>query len=151
MARIYLASSWRNKYHFDLWNKLVLKHQVYNFKGTLGPAGKTGPQPTAFSWAELDPHWEDWDTKTYRDALYFPRASQGYLGDLRGMEWADTCVLLLPCGRSAHLEAGYMKGRSKRLIIYIPERQEPDLMYLLADNIVLSEDELFAVLENGRS
>ena len=63
------------------------------------------------------------------------------------MEWADTCVLLLPSGRSAHLEAGYMKGRGKRLIIHIPEYDGPDLMYLLADNITVTIFELLEVLK----
>ena len=64
------------------------------------------------------------------------------------MEWADTCVMLLPCGRSAHLEAGYMKGRGKRLIIFYANnaREEPDLMYLLADHIAIGAADLRAVL-----
>lgn len=36
------------------------------------------------------------------------------------MKWADTCVLALPCGRSAHLEAGWMSGAGKKLIVYMP-------------------------------
>lgn len=66
------------------------------------------------------------------------------------MEWADTCVLLMPCGRSAHIEAGYMKGRGKRLIVYYPTTDrngfEPDLMYLLADHIAIGPDELSLAL-----
>lgn len=107
----------------------------------------------AFSWAEMDENWQDWGPEGYRTQLIrSQRAAAGYLGDLRGMEWADTCVLLLPCGRSAHIEAGYMKGRGKRLIIYIPYALtkdtgfEPDLMYLLADNIVMTKGELIDAL-----
>lgn len=147
MARIYLASSWRNTYHLDVLSLLERAgHKVYNFKSKTGPDHVSGPQPTAFSWEELDLDWKTWHPGSYRHFIKTSRASQGYLGDLKGMEWADTCVLLLPCGRSAHLEAGYMKGRSKRLIIYIPEAGEPDLMYLLADNIVITEYELLEVL-----
>jgi hypothetical protein len=68
------------------------------------------------------------------------------------MEWADTCVLLLPCGRSAHIEAGYMKGRAKRLIIAFPNEEretwfESELMYLLADNITVGIEELKEALK----
>ena len=37
------------------------------------------------------------------------------------------------CGRSAHTEAGWMKGAGKRVIVYIPEMQEAELMYKLFD------------------
>ena len=41
--------------------------------------------------------------------------------------------MVLPCGRSAHTEAGWMKGAGKRVIVYIPEMQEAELMYKLFD------------------
>ena len=58
------------------------------------------------------------------------------------MKWADAFVLLLPCNRSAHLEAGWAIGRGKPTVIYTPEPSEPELMYLLADAVVVSEGEL---------
>lgn len=153
MSRIYLASSWRNQFHRETLERLLSwGHEVYNFKSAAAmPAG--GPVATAFSWAEIDPEWQSWKPSRYRELLTtHPRAASGYLGDLRGMEWADTCVLLLPCGRSAHLEAGYLKGRGKRLIIYYigDQREEPDLMYLLADNIAIGEQELCDALYADR-
>jgi hypothetical protein len=55
------------------------------------------------------------------------------------MEWADTCVLLLPCGRSAHLEAGYFVGAGKELnIVLSNEKFEPELMYKMTNNIYVS-------------
>ena len=87
--------------------------------------------------------WENWTSDKYREQLLkHPDASFGFLADYRAMQWADTCVLLLPCGRSAHLEAGYFNGANKRLIIFIPEKIEPELMYLMATDIVLTEAEL---------
>lgn len=152
MARIYLASSWRNGFHGETLEALrSWGHQVYNFKAReASPAG--GPVATAFSWAEIDPAWQAWKPHAYRELLTtHPRAASGFLGDMRGMEWADTCVMLLPCGRSAHLEAGHMKGRGKRLVIYFPngDREEPDLMYLMADNIAIGTDDLRAALKEA--
>lgn len=41
--------------------------------------------------------------------------------------YTDTCVLVLPCGRSAHTEAGWFAGRGLKTIVYMPEKQEPEL------------------------
>lgn len=154
--RIYLASSWRNTFHSRFYEAIVgAGHTVYNFKHKCDSTicDQRIPQPTAFSWAELDPEWKSWTPRRYRELLnHHPRAAQGYVSDHRAMEWADTCVLLLPCGRSAHIEASYMKGRGKHLIICFPEENtpdfEPDLMYLGADCIVIGENELVGALAN---
>lgn len=68
------------------------------------------------------------------------------------MKAADICVLLLPCGRSAHLEAGWMKGAGKKVFafIYSGDRIEPELMYGLIDGIALSIQELAEMLKGGR-
>lgn len=62
------------------------------------------------------------------------------------MEWADTCVLVLPCGRSAHTEAGWFAGRGCKTIAYIPEMQEAELMYKLFSTVTGSLDELVKLL-----
>ena len=38
-----------------------------------------------------------------------------YVNDLCGMEWANTCVLLLPCWRSARLAAGCFAAAGTRI------------------------------------
>jgi hypothetical protein len=40
-------------------------------------------------------------------------------------------IIVLPCGRSAHTEAGWFAGKGRTTIAYIPEKQEPELMYKL--------------------
>lgn len=146
--RIYLASSWRNTLQSSYIRLLRdYGHEVYDFTGKEPmPAG--GPYPTAFAWDELDPKWNSWRPSDFRhNLLSSSRAAFGFLGDSRGMAWADTCLLLLPCGNSAHLEAGFMKGLGKRLIIHYHDNDggdgyKPDLMYLLADNITIGKEEL---------
>lgn len=59
-----------------------------------------------------------------------PAPQHGFSNDFEAMKWADEFCLLLPCGRSAHLEAGWAIGQGKRTSIYIPELVEPELMYL---------------------
>lgn len=145
MSRIYLASSWRNPHQADAVEMLRRAgHQVYDFK--YPPSGVPG-----FAWSDIDPQWQMWGAMDYRDLLTtHPIAARGYLNDFRGMEWADTCVLLLPCGRSAHLEAGWFAGRGKRLIIWTRDGEEPELMALMANAICINAEEVLCALDAGR-
>ncbi|WP_352422243.1 hypothetical protein [Proteiniphilum sp.] len=132
MAKIYVASSWKNKYQEDVVSFLTdHTHEVYDFKNP--PHGKGG-----FAWADIDENWEEWSVNEYIDALKHPIASHGFNSDFDGMKWADVCVLVLPSGRSAHSEAGWMKGADKRVYVYQPIKQEPELMYRLYDGISAS-------------
>jgi hypothetical protein len=67
------------------------------------------------------------------------------------MKWADAFVLLLPSGRSAHLEAGWAIGAGKPTCIVLHEEKfEPELMYLLAADIALDVDEACGWLDGLR-
>lgn len=61
----------------------------------------------------------------------------------------DVCVMVLPCGRSANTEAGWMKGAGKRVMVYSPEKQEPELIYkiydFVSDNIFRINDKIIGV------
>lgn len=142
MARIYVASSWRNEWQPEIVRLLrVHGNEVYDFRNP--PSGVSG-----FSWSELDPNWKSWTADQYIAALMeHPRAAQGYMNDLRAMEWADTFVLVLPCGRSAHLELGWAAGRGKRTFILTQDGEEPELMALMADNICSSIGEILGLLK----
>lgn len=130
--KIYVASSWRN----DIQPEVVYAlrsagHEVYDFKN---PHGNTG-----FSWSEIDENWEQWTQTEYLEALKHPLAERGFVNDWMAMEWADTCVLVMPSGRSAHIEAGYFVGAFKQLIILISD-DEPELMYKMANYVEQSID-----------
>jgi hypothetical protein len=149
--RVYVASSWRN----DLQPLIVLTlreagHQVYDFRNPT--VGYDNPNGLAhgFQWSSIDPHWESWAPDAYRDALTHPLSEQGFLSDWGAMQWADTGVLVLPSGRSAHLEAGYFSGAGKALYILMQERQEPELMYRMASGICLSVREMIERLSEDR-
>lgn len=139
--RIYVASSWRNIAQPAMVERLRAEgHEVYDFRN---PA----PGTMGFRWSELDVNWEHWAPRHFRDALNHPYAHEGYRLDKQGLDWADACVLLLPCGRSAHLEAGYMIGQGKPTFVLLSEELEPELMYKLAEElapapICLSLDEV---------
>ena len=78
----------------------------------------------------------------YLQALVHPIAQGAYELDFGAMKWANATVMVMPCGRSAHLEAGWSIGQGKPTCIYVPDHQEPlDLMHKMAD-IVFSLAEL---------
>ena len=77
-----------------------------------------------------------------------PIALQGFKYDKEGLDWCDTCILLLPCGKSAHLEAGYAIGQGKpTLVVLHTDRFEPELMYLLAGSPAYVVSDLSCMLE----
>ena len=143
MSRIYVASSWRNTFQPEVVVDLrAAGHKVYDFRNPFN--GVKG-----FAWKELDGGWQNWTAEQYRTILTtHPTAALGYMSDFRAMEWADTCVLVLPCGRSAHLEAGWFAGRGKRLIIFTKDGEEPELMALMANAICITVAEVIEELKS---
>ena len=130
MATVYVASSWRNPFYPEVVKRLRDEgHEVYDFRNP--PYGGNG-----FRWTDIDENALNWNFKQYKEALDHPFAERQFTADLKALKWADTCVLVLPCGRSAHTEAGWMAGTGKKVIVYLPEMQEPELMYKLFNRVV---------------
>jgi hypothetical protein len=140
--RIYVASSWRNLYQPTLVALLRGEgFDVYDFRN---PA----PGDDGFAWAEVDPAWQSWTPAQYREALQHPLAQVGFAQDKLALQMADVTVLVLPCGRSSHVELGYAKGLGQHTAVLMLEPCEAELMYLLCDHIALSLDELVAWLRD---
>lgn len=140
--QIYVASSWRNTHQPAVVEALRgAGHEVYDFRN---PPGGTG-----FQWSAIDPDWQQWTTEEYRDLLGGHRvAKAGFKSDFDAMQAADTCVLVLPSGRSAHLEAGWMAGKGRTVFVLQLTKEEPELMYLMTDGIAASLVELLDLLED---
>ena len=133
--KIYVASSWRNVRHPNVVDVLRISgHDVYDFKN---PA----PGNSGFSWSEIDPNWKQWTNEQYREALNHPIAKRGFNSDFNAMKWADTFVLVLPCGRSAHLELGWACGMGKQTLILL-DQMEPELMVKMVDQVCVTLEEL---------
>lgn len=139
--RVYVASSWRCDEQPPVVAAIrAAGHAVYDFRN---------PRPgnTGFAWSDVDPEWTAWKPGPFRDRLTHPIAVDGFMSDYRAMQWADTFVLVLPCGRSAHLEAGWAIGQGKPTAILLhEERFEPELMYLMADCIAVELPEVLGWL-----
>lgn len=140
--KIYVASSWRNDHQQYIVGVLRKEgHEVYDFKHpTEGNAG--------FHWSEIDPNWKQWNVAEYREGMKHEYAEFGFSRDFEAMQAADACVLVLPCGRSAHLEAGWMKGAGKKVFAFIPSscEFEPELMYKMLDHVTSDLGEIISLL-----
>lgn len=122
--KIYVASSWRNKYQADVVNVLRKDgYEVYDFMDSEG-----------FHWHEVDPDWQQWpnNIQKYLEGLKHPRAIQGFNRDMSNLQDCDACVYVMPCGVSASFEAGWARGAGKLVLVYIPKLREPDLMVKMA-------------------
>ena len=151
--RIYVASSWRNEARQQA-TVLALRdagHDVYDFRN---PA----PGDTGFGWRQCATPEQLKDPRAFRDeVLTHPVARAGFEKDMTALRDADATVLVLPCGRSAHLELGWATGAGQRTIVLLDDpMSEPELMYLACSDICLSIAEVVQALrpdeqeEDGR-
>lgn len=121
---VYVASSWRNDHQPNIIEAIrALGIECYDFKDSDG-----------FHWKEAGLEHKGCTFDEYIEALGTHVAARGFARDMAALVRATHVLLVLPSGRSAHLEAGYAIGADKRTLIYIPpgEFDEPELMYLMA-------------------
>lgn len=131
---VYVASSWRNAIQPTVVRRLrEAGLEVYDFRD---PANDKG----AFAWSDLGVERpDDWSPERCIAFLDHPRAVEGFEQDFGAMQKADLCVLVLPAGRSANLEAGWFVGRGKPLIV-LKDWGTPDLMYRMATRVVATPE-----------
>lgn len=131
--KIYIASSWKNSPWLIHLAKIFREdgHQVDLFC-------EPSPERTVFNWQALIHSLGGKDPKdtTSKEIIHVPRVIEAFEQDKKWLDWADVVIMVLPCGRSAHLEAGFGKGSGKELYIlgdFAPG--EFDLMYRFSDGI----------------
>jgi len=154
MTKLYVASSWRNTVYTTLLQNLRdTGHECYDFRNP-------GDGDDGFSWSKVDPEWKSWTLDQYNNGLLHPASQQGFKLDKSALDWCEQLVLVLPCGKSAHVEAGYASGCGKKVHVYIPQGMkedykgnpiwEPELMYLLFTTICGNLDGLNYALHKHR-
>ena len=123
--KIYAASSWKNKHQPRVVEALRTDgHEVYDFRTA-----------AAFSWCQIDKNWRDWSVADYMEHLWHPRSTEGFRSDFDRVKQCQGAVLILPCGLSAGIEAGYIHGSGKPVVVYVPEIREAELMVRIFDYI----------------
>lgn len=99
-----------------------------------------------------DEHWQHYETergRTYREALYSPLAGHAFNFDRENIEASDTGVLVLPAGKSGHLELGHFifTPNKRGYILLDGEPERWDLMYRFAHGIFYTFEELLKGLQ----
>lgn len=135
--KIYVASSWKNKYVdsiFELLDNMNISY--YNFKDS----------NNSFHWNDIDKDYKKWNQQQCFNALHNEKAIKAFENDFKGLKECTHCILILPCGKSSHLEAGFCIGQNKKVIVYVPEIIEPELMYKMFTIVVFNLDNLRFIL-----
>lgn len=133
--KIYLASSWK------------MKNVVLEMHGVLKDAGHevdafcdSSNGRISFNWSELldimKKEGSDISQLDAKEMMKHWRVKKAFQEDKKYIEWADVLIMLMPCGRSSHLEAGYAAGMGKKMYIVGGfENGEFDTMYGFADGM----------------
>lgn len=141
-VKIYLASSWRNEQQPVVLAALrAAGHDVYDFKNPK-------PGDNGFGWKQIQDTPPPWSAELTREILEHRIANHGFDLDYSAMQWAEACVMLQPCGRSAALELGWAAGAGKMTFVILADGQEPELMLKLAESICTSVDEVIEKLDD---
>ncbi len=125
--KIYLIGSLRNpEVRAVAWRLRDAGHEVFDDWHAAGP--------------QADDIWQAYEEergRSYKEALNAPFARNAFALDVRHIEEADAVIMLMPCGKSGHLELGFALGREKLGYILFPdgEPERWDLMYNFADGI----------------
>jgi len=124
----FIASRWRNKEQVLELSALIKEKgkTVYCFaegnKSEFVLKNDEGMQPDEFMQKfESIPDWQN-----------DPNVWEVFDVDMNALKAADCVLLLLPAGKSAHIEAGVAYGLGKKLVV-IGEQKESESLYLIFD------------------
>lgn len=140
MGVIYIAGSMRNPKIPLIANELEARtdHEAFAAWHAVGP--------------DADTFWRDYEM-TRRPGITMKEAVGGYLAqhtftfDKFHIDRSDALVMVLPCGRSAHIEAGYSVGQGKpTFALFEGEPDRFDIMYNFFTGLALNTDELVEML-----
>lgn len=119
----FVASRWRNRDEvFALVNTIRAKGKsVYNFMEN-DPYHSSDEDPEeVMKGFEAT---EDWKNTPMMKDIFFK--------DMEALKASDAVILLLPAGKSAHIEIGAAYGMKKRTIL-VGEQKEAESLYLIFD------------------
>lgn len=102
---------------------------------------------------EADDFWKSYEEgrgRSYLDALDGYAARHVFTFDRHHLDTSDAAVLVLPAGKSGHLEAGYMVGKGRPVYILLDaEDVRWDVMYGFATAVVDNEKDLINGLKSS--
>lgn len=96
---------------------------------------------------DADDHLRDYYRELgydYRQIMDSYSAQHIFEFDKKHLDRCDTAVLVMPAGKSGHLELGYTIGKGKPgYILFDEEPERVDIMHGFATKIFLSQEEMF--------
>lgn len=142
IERIYLIGSLRENSVRSLANRIrKLGFTVFDDWHAAGP--------------RADDIWQEYEMgrgHTFIQGLAGEHARDVHKIDVEKIDKSDTGILLMPSGKSCHMEFGYMMGQGKRGYILIPgEPERWDIMYRFATDLFTDEKALFKELKRNRA
>lgn len=134
---IYVAGSLKSPRPREIANLLRLEgHKVFDDWHAAG-------------W-NADTEWKEYEKArghTFREALVGAFAEHGFAFDRTNMLASHVFVLVLPAGKSGHMELMFCQGIGIKGIVYMDREPEDwDLMYKFVNKIVIGEQELLEEL-----
>ncbi len=137
MEKIYLIGSLRNK-------------QIPHLGNALRDLGFDVVDDWHGTGYEADTKWMEYEQirgRSYKEALQGLAAQHIFAFDKHHLDTSDFVVMLLPAGRSGHLEFGYAIGQGKSgYILFDEEPDRYDVMYQFATDIFFDGRELLETL-----
>ena len=137
--KIYLIGSLRNPLIPEIANKIRWStgHEVFDDWFAPGP--------------QADEYWRTYEIqrgRNYLEALEGHAAQNIFNFDKKHIDEADAGVLILPAGKSGHLELGYIRGQGKPGFILLEEENPErfDVMYQFATGVYGDLETLIDVL-----
>jgi nucleoside 2-deoxyribosyltransferase len=123
---IYLIGSLRNPSIPELGEALRnLGYEVFDDWHAAGPTA--------------DDEWQRYEKArghSYPNALRGWAAKHVFEFDKKHLDRCDAAVLVMPAGKSGHLELGYMAGKGKRTFVMFEQEPERwDVMYQFAEEV----------------
>lgn len=100
---------------------------------------------------EADDFWQAYEKergRSYKEALAGEHARNVFEFDQHHIDASDALVLVMPAGKSAHMELGYARGKGKKTYVLFEEEPERfDIMYRFATAVCFSVEELLEELK----
>lgn len=110
-------------------------------------------------WFAAGPEADDWWQKyeqskgqSYLNALYSSAAADNVFNfDKRHLDRSSAAILVMPAGKSGHLELGYMAGKGKFTgILFDKEPERWDVMYKFVDVVATCKETMLSSLGRYR-
>lgn len=108
-------------------------------------------------WWSASPDADDWwqeherlKGKAYKEALYGHHAESVFEFDKKHLDRSDIAVLVMPAGRSGHIELGYSVGSGKSgYVLFDKEPERFDVMYRFCTDVAFSVEDLKEILKRN--